>query len=142
MASPFEKYRENQILSATPSQLVAMLYARLMLDLRIAQKAMETGDDQVANYRLRHAGDCVGMLAGTLDTSKWDGAEQLLALYMYITRALIAATGSRNVEIVAECIGIIEPLQQAWHEADAVLTRQPEWDTPTAAAERAVMAVA
>lgn len=142
MSNPYAQYRENQILSATPSQLVTMLYDRLVLDLYSAEQAMNDGRDADANYRIRHAGDIVAMLAGTLDTDKWDGAEGLLALYMYVTRALIAATGSRNVDIIGECLTIVEPLQRSWHEAAASLTRQPEWDTATADTDQAVMAVA
>jgi len=142
MPNPANTYRDHAILSATPSQLVTMLYDRLLLDLRTAHTALETGDDVQATYRLSHAGQIVAMLAGSLDTTVWDEADNLLALYMYVTQAIMSVTASRNPATVVECVALLEPLRDAWHQAAAVLARQPEWNTADSTAEKAVFAVA
>ncbi|WIE80918.1 flagellar export chaperone FliS [Curtobacterium sp. MCSS17_016] len=142
-ASPYARYRDTAIQSATPAQLVTMLYDRLLLDLRTAHTALTTSQDAEATYRLGHAGEIVAALADSLDVSKWDGANDLLGLYLYVTQGIISATASRNPDTITECITLLEPLQKSWHEAAAFLARQPEWDVPaTAGADQAVFAVA
>ncbi len=142
-ANPYASYRDTAVLSATPAQLVTMLYDRLLLDLRTAHTALEASQDAEATYRLGHAGDIVATLADSLDVSKWDGANDLLGLYLYVTQGIVAATASRNPDTVTECITLLEPLRVSWHDAATSLARQPEWDVPAASgADQAVFAVA
>jgi len=142
-ANPYASYRDTAVLSATPAQLVTMLYDRLLLDLRTAHAALGTGNDAEATYRLGHAGDIVAMLADSLDVTQWDGANDLLGIYLYTAQGIVSATASRNADTVLECITLLEPLRASWHEAATTLARQPEWDVPASSAtDQAVFAVA
>jgi flagellar protein FliS len=109
--------QREAILSASQARLLTMLYDRLMLDLGRAEAAQQAQQWSVASENLLHAQAIVTELTITLDTKVWDGAEGLTALYNYVSQTLINANIHRNIERTRECIGLMEPLRQAWHEA-------------------------
>lgn len=115
------RYGADAVLSATPVQLVTMLYDRLVLDLERAVVAQQAADWPAASEQLLHAQAIVAELSGSLRVDVWDGGEGLLALYTYASTALVTANVRRDVERTREVLGLVEPLRQAWHEAAATL---------------------
>jgi flagellar secretion chaperone FliS len=114
-------YTAESVLSATPAQLVTMLYDRLMLDLHRAVTAQESADWSAAHEQLLHAQAIVGELSSTLRIDVWDGGEGLLALYNYASTALVTANVHRDVDATKQTIRLLEPLRAAWHEAAAAM---------------------
>jgi flagellar protein FliS len=112
-----DRYAADAIMSASPVRLLTMLYDRLLLDLDRAEAAHATKSWTVASTNLLHAQDIVAELQSSLKVDAWDGGERLLALYVYISSALIAANVQRDTARIRECITLLEPLRQAWHEA-------------------------
>ena len=115
------QYNRDAILSATPVRLLTMLYDRLLLDLGRAEVAQLDGRWPAAAENLVHAQAIVAELMSTLKVEAWDGGEGLFALYTYASTALINANIQRDVALTRECIALLEPLRQAWHEAAALL---------------------
>jgi flagellar protein FliS len=114
----------DAVLSATPVRLLTMLYDRLMLDLARAETAQEGQNWPVASENLLHAQAIVDELTTSLDVTAWDGADGLLAVYTYVSNALIGANIHRDVARTRESIVLLEPLRQAWHEAAGALPAQ------------------
>ena len=110
-------YQREAILSASPARLLVMLYDRLMLDLARAEAAQLDSDWGVASENLLHAQDIIAELAGSLKLELWDGAENMLGIYNYAGTALMNANIYRNEKLTRECIELLEPLRQTWHEA-------------------------
>lgn len=125
------QYTSDAILSASPVRLLTMLYDRLLLDLERAEAAHGQQDWQVASDNLLHAQAIIAELASSLKTDVWDGGETLLALYTYVSTALIAANVQRDVSRVREAISLLEPLRQGWHEAAGQLSAQPAAAAPS-----------
>lgn len=123
-ASQLNQYNSDAILSAPPARLLTMLYDRLLLDLNRAQFAQENSNWTVAAENLLHAQAIVAELASTLNTGTWDGAENLLGIYDYAMQAMIGANIHRDVERTKECIMLLEPLRQGWHDAAAQMPAQ------------------
>ena len=111
----------DAVLSATPVRLLTMLYDRLMLDLDRAEAAQDSENWPVASENLLHAQAIVDELTTSLNVTAWDGADGLLAIYTYVSNALIGANIHRDVARTRESIVLLEPLRQAWHEAAAAL---------------------
>jgi flagellar protein FliS len=111
----------DAVLSATPVRLLTMLYDRLMLDLARAEAAQDGQNWQIASENLLHAQAIVDELTTSLNVSAWDGADGLLAIYAYVSNALIGANIHRDVARTRESIVLLEPLRQAWHEAAGAL---------------------
>lgn len=128
-----EQLRREAILSATPAQLVTLLYDRLLLDLRRAETAQDSGNWPVSSENLLHAQAIVDELSASLNTTSWDGADNLLGIYNYVSSALVSANLHRNVERTREAIRLLEPLQQTWHEAAALLPAQGQSAQPAMA---------
>lgn len=110
-------FLRESVLSATPAQLVTMLYDRLLLDLARAEDAQLSGDAAAAGRHLVHAQDVVAELSSSLDVSAWSGGADLLAIYGYVTQRLVEANVQHDVERTRECAALLGPLRWAWHAA-------------------------
>lgn len=110
-------YNRDSVLSASPAKILTMLYDRLLLDLQRAETAQHGQDWAAASPCLLHAQEIVAELISSLRPELWDGGPGLLALYGYVTQAMIAANAGRDVEKTRECIRLLEPLRTAWHDA-------------------------
>ena len=121
-----DAYGREAVLSATPVRLLTMLYDRLLVDLGRAEAAQLGSQWQIASDNLLHAQAIVAELTSTLRVDLWDGAADLQALYSYTRTAMVNANVHRDVNLTRECVTLLEPLREAWHEAAA--------QTPAAAA--------
>lgn len=110
-------YLRDSVVSAPPSQLLTMLYDRLLLDLHRAELAQVEADWLGASKQLVHAQAIVTELAGTLKPDVWDGGPALMSIYLYVLQLLRNGNVSHDVELVRESIELLEPLRQSWHSA-------------------------
>ena len=123
-AQQLSRYNDDAVLSAPPARLLTMLYDRLLLDLKRARLAQENSNWDSARENLLHAQAIVAELQSTLRVDLWDGAASLASIYEYAMQALIGANIYRDVERTKECIELLEPLRQGWHEASAQLSAE------------------
>lgn len=104
-------------MTASPAQLVTMLYDRLVLDLQRAEGAAVAGDAATCTDNVGHAQEIIMELRASLDTTKWNGGPGLSELYSFLLRELIAANVAKDAKRIGTCREIIEPLRDAWHQA-------------------------
>ena len=84
------RYRETEVLTATPGQLVVLLYDHLLVSLRRARVAMEAGDNDVKSDHLEKARNVLTELLVTLDREKGgEVAANLGALYSFLLGELV-----------------------------------------------------
>jgi flagellar protein FliS len=119
-----QQYLRESVLSATPARLLTMLYDRLLLDLQRAESAQAAQNWAAASEQLKHAQEIVTELSSSLKLDVWDGADNLLGIYNYVSNAMMTANVHRNIDATRECIVLLEPLRQAWHEAAAAIPVQ------------------
>lgn len=122
MLNPAQKIAQlnrEAILSASPAKLLTMLYDRLLVDLHRAKSAHDSANWSVAAENLLHAQSIITELSSSLDDSAWSGSTGLRSLYVFVTQLLIDANIQRSGQLTAQAIDLLEPLQQAWHEAAA-----------------------
>ena len=112
-----QRYIGESVTTASPAKLVTMLYDRLVRDLVVAEAALKSADFTAANEQLIHAQDIIWELRAGLDTSAWSGGPALASLYQFLITELLAANVAKDVEKVASCRGLVEPLRDAWHKA-------------------------
>jgi flagellar protein FliS len=110
-------YVRDSITSASPAQALTMLYDRLLLDLRWAEKSQSTSDWGTASRHLMHAQDIITELASTLKPELWSGGPALMSLYMYLLGILRTGNAWRDIEPTLEAIELLEPLRLAWHSS-------------------------
>ncbi len=112
-----DRYVQDAVSTASPATLLIMLYDRLVLDLLRGETALREGKRDQANEQLKHAQDIISELANTLDTTAWDGAKQLMAVYTFLLTSLVEANVQADADKVAMCRELVEPLQDAWQQA-------------------------
>ena len=120
-ASLRARYLGDSVSTASPQQLLVMLYDRLALDLERAEAALIDGNRDAAREQLMHAQEIVLELQASLQVDVWEGGPRLAALYTWLLSELIQTNLKGNVRRVADCRKIVEPLRDAWREAAASL---------------------
>lgn len=122
MASPAaHRYLQDRVLTATPAELVGMVYDIAVRSLVAAGASLGQGDRPGAGRHLLKAQDAVVELRCALEKESRDPAAaelagQLDSLYEYIYLRLVKASVQGDATKVTECLGLLEPLRQAWRE--------------------------
>ena len=111
------RYAREAVTTATPAQLVTMLYDRLVKDLNAAEQGLGARDIQAVHNALMHAQEIVRELNATLDTSVWKEGEALRRLYDWVIEQLIEANMTKDAQFVQNARDVIEPIRDAWHQA-------------------------
>jgi flagellar secretion chaperone FliS len=120
-ASLRARYLGDSVATASPHQLLVMLYDRLALDLERGEEALVEDDRDRAREQLLHAQEIVMELRASLRVEVWDGGPRLAALYAWLLQELIQANLKGDVRRVRDSRRIVEPLRDAWRQAAASL---------------------
>jgi flagellar protein FliS len=128
-ANPLAAYRETRVKTASPAQLVVMLYDEAVKQCDIALGLMKADlkkhpqDIEKVNKALGKVQDIVTELMAGLDfDSGGDIAENLFALYVWFGRQILDANISKDVEIVSAVRNMLDELRGAWAEAASKVT--------------------
>jgi len=119
------RYLGDRIATASPQQLLVMLYDRLALDLERGEDFLVRGERDEARQQIQHAQEIVLELHATLKVDVWEGGPRLAALYVWLIQELIQANLKGDVRRVRDCRKVVEPLRDAWREAAASLAALP-----------------
>ncbi len=117
MQNPRDTYLAASVSTATPSQLLVMLYERLAIDLQRATEALRVGEPSKAHEPLLHAQDIVLELNASLKTDAWEGAASLASLYDYLHSELVKANLTKDPKIVDFCLHVVSTLRDTWRDA-------------------------
>lgn len=113
-------YKEAGVMTASPAQLVVMLYDGAGRFLRQAAAAMEEADVPRSNERLQRAEAIVQELLDTLDFEKGgEVATSLRDLYFFALRHLGEARIERDPAKVRQVIQMFGELRGSWAEIAA-----------------------
>jgi flagellar protein FliS len=115
-ASP-QAYRENTVLSASPEQLVVMLYDGARRFLRQAANAMQEREVERAHNALRQAERILAHLDGVLDDEQGgELSERLHAIYGFCLAHLNRARMDRDTGKLVEVSDLLGELRESWAE--------------------------
>jgi len=115
------RYMSTSVTTASPGQLLVMLYDRLVIDLTRAEEALLAADRTVGSAQLLHAQDIIVELRSTLNVDAWEGGPGLAQLYDFLLRELIRANVCADAGVAASCRALVEPLRDAWRQAHAMV---------------------
>jgi len=114
-----EKYFENNIRTASPAQLLLMLYDGAIRFLKIAIDSTNRHDYENANLHFQKTQNIVKEFMVTLD-QKSPLAKQLMPLYDYFIRQLIEANIHKDVKPAEEVLRFLIDLRETWYQASKV----------------------
>ena len=113
-------YRQTTVMTASPAQLVVMLYDGAGRFLAQAAAAMRVQQPAAATARLRRAQDILLELLGTLDHERGgEIAVQLQTLYAFCLDELVTATTTQDADQVDAVAGLLAELRGSWAELAA-----------------------
>lgn len=113
----YGQYQRVQAETASPGQLVLMLYQGCVRFTQRGRLALEEGRYDDARKHLLRAQDIVAELMGSLNLEAGDLASQLLRLYEYLHRRLVTANVKRDASAALEVENLVRSLLPAWEEA-------------------------
>jgi flagellar secretion chaperone FliS len=113
-------YRESAVLTATPEQLVVMLYDGANRFLTQSAIAMRDGRAGLAGEKLGRTERIIDELLATLDLSIGDIAERLQALYLFFKEHLMAARLNQDAGKVDEVARFMRELRSSWGQIAGV----------------------
>lgn len=109
-------YKQQQILTATPEQLILMLYNGCIKFINESVKAMEEKDIQKAHNSCIRAQDIVTELMASLDMN-YPIAKEMAALYEYANHELVMANMKKEASHLENAKMVITNIREGWIEA-------------------------
>jgi len=119
MKQAYQAYKEQSVMTMTPTEMLAMLYDGIQKELYLAKKAgaSEPMDYAEINRSLQKAHRILLHLKYTLDTN-YDIANQLYSLYDYFDWIVTQANIKKDTSGLDEVIDYISQLRETYIEAD------------------------
>jgi len=121
-------YREREVLSASPVQLVIITFDHVLVNLRRARMAIEAGNIELRVQSMSKAREGVMELLMSTDAER--GGEmtvRLRALYAFALREFLAIGKTRDVKQLENVTAIFGNLREAFATiaSDPTLARSP-----------------
>lgn len=110
-----DAYRQTTVATASPLDLVIMLYDGAIRFLEQAKKAMAASDYSRQNENLTKAQRIITELSVCLDLDRGgELARNLMSLYIYMNNRLAEANISDDQSALDEVAGNMRELREAW----------------------------
>jgi flagellar secretion chaperone FliS len=121
------RYGAVKVTTATPGQILVMLYDGLLRFLREAETAMATKNRTKAGERISRAHAILAYLLNTLDSQYApDLCRNLQSVYVFCMQRLLSANIEQDVAKLADLVRILSPLREAWTTAVAEVARSSQ----------------
>ena len=119
-SAPTAAYKQQSILTATPGQLVVMLYDGCLRFLHQSAHAMREGNIAEAGTRLARAEAIIDELLTTLDLEQGGViASRLQGIYVFCLRHLMQARLERDAEMIEKVGELLSDLRDSWSQVAA-----------------------
>ena len=114
-SNPSAAYRQQSVLTASPGQLVVMLYDGALRFLGQASAAMRADDHLACDRKLRRAEAIIDELLVVLDKDRGgEIAGRLEGIYVFCKRQLIEARIERDAGRIEKVSELLAELREAW----------------------------
>ena len=115
------QYVEQSILTASPADLVTMLYEAAIKNVKFSKNAIDDKNYELSNTHLKKSQEIIDELIKGLDMS-FDMSNDMLLIYEFILNQLVESNISKNGKNLEDVESILTQLHQTWKEA-VVLSR-------------------
>ena len=124
-AGAYQAYRTTQIQTASPAELILLLYDGAIKYCKQAQLHLENGEKELAHNALIRSQDIIDELAVSLDFSASEEIAQGLAqLYDYMGQRLIEANIKKDKAPITEVVAMLQELRETWAEVAKMAQRR------------------
>jgi flagellar protein FliS len=113
MKNPQEAYLRQRILTASPIELIVMLYDGLRKEIKLAERSIGKVKPEDAHKHLIKAQSIVTELLNSLDTSI-ELSEELFDIYEFLLMHLELANRQKDATELNDLVEIVDNLKDAW----------------------------
>lgn len=113
---PYGQYKQSSIMTASPQELILMLYNGALKFIGLSKIHIEKRDVSKANESILRAQDIIQELNITLNMD-YEVSSGLRSLYTYILETLISANIYKDIKYLDEAAGMVTQLRDTWKEA-------------------------
>ncbi|KUK13467.1 MAG: flagellar secretion chaperone FliS [bacterium] len=125
----YEQYRQTQVQTAKPEQLLLMLYDGAIGFLKRAKVAIEERNIEEAHTFLVKTQDIIVELMVSLNMEVGELALNLFRLYEYMHHRLVEANINKDTKPIDEVLRMLQDLRDAWDMAIKKM-REEKVETP------------
>lgn len=121
------EYRKQAVQTASPLELVVMLYDGALRFMEAGKQAMADRDNFRKNDQLQRAQKIVTELMCCLDMQQGgEIAQNLFAIYSYVHNTLVEANVAEDPGKIDECVAILSQLRDGWAQIHRDLATKAE----------------
>ena len=111
----YQQTNKSTAQQASPYQLVAMLFQKLLGNIATAKGAISQKNFEKKGTELSNAIAIIGVLEGSLDFKQGgEVSENLASLYKYCSEQLLVASTNNDSDKLEEIIQILLPIKAGW----------------------------
>ncbi len=128
MTNPYLKqYQQSQIQTASPEQILIMLYDGAIQFLNKALIAMKENNIEDSHKNNIAAQNIIAEFMNTLDMDiGGEVAKNLYSLYEYLHYRLVQANVQKKPEYIEEVLRHLKELKQTWEEAIKIASKEKQ----------------
>ena len=115
-----DRYKQNYVSTASPADLIIMLYEGCIKQIKLANIYMESGSMEQTGEALKNAQDIITELMQALDMS-FEISKDLMRLYDFILYELMQMNIKKDLENSEDILTILVTLKDAWLGAKSEL---------------------
>ena len=135
-ASARQAYTESSVLTASPEQLVVMLYDGAIRFLRQSAEGMRAGNREHSRNRMSRAEQVIDELNYSLDMSYGEVPQNLRGIYLFAKRQLVRANLDGDADRIDGVARMLGDLRESWATIAQRVEDARDADAAHAAAER------
>lgn len=117
VVNPYKQYKEQSVETATPGELVIMLFDGAIKNIRQGMNAVTAHHVELAHNSIVKAQSIFEMLRNCLDHN-YEISDSLGQLYAYMIERLVYANVHKEIEPLQEVLTFAEELRATWQEAE------------------------
>lgn len=120
--NPYAKYKQSSIMTASPEELVLMLYNGAMKFLKQAIIHLKNRDIPSAHKSIIRVQDITIEFMSNVDRN-YEVGKNLYRLYDFIHNKLVEANVSKDISLLEEIYDMYKELRDTWEEAMEIAKR-------------------
>ncbi len=133
-AQQAKAYKRQQIETATPEEILLLLYDGAIRFLVISKDALKRGQIEKAHMHLIQTQNIIGEFMATLNLEiGGEVSQELYRLYEYLHHRLVEANVKKDVTMIDEVLVHLRKLRATW--AEAIQRAAQEKNSPAAVQE-------
>jgi len=114
--NPYKRYRQTQVGTAGPLELIIMMYDGAIRFCNQAKAAIEEDNYDQANRLFKRVQDIIDELNISLNMEAGEIAANLRGLYEFINTQLFEANIKKDLKLVDQVVGLLTELRSSWAE--------------------------